>query len=116
MLPRHKRLQKRNDINRVHTNGETFFTKHLIIKYLPNNLATSRVALITSAKVHKHAVKRNRLRRIINAHLQTLLVRDGYDIIILTLPRCFSADKKTLLEADVITSLEFALRKARLLI
>lgn len=116
MLPQHKRLQKRNDINRVHANGETFFTKHLIIKHLPNNLETSRVALITSTKVHKHAVKRNRLRRIINAHLRTLSIRNGYDIIILTLPRCFSQDKKTLLKEEVLTSLDFALRKARLLI
>ena len=115
MLKRKYRLQKQKDINAVHKQGKSFFTKHLIIKVLPNELEYSRFTVVVSTKVNKSAVKRNRLRRVIFGYLEKASITPGYDCIIIASKNCFEDDKKTLKRNDVISSLEFALKKVGLL-
>lgn len=59
-------------------------TGPLILKTIPNHLASSRVVVVVSKKVSKKAVVRNRIRRRVAAELATTwaTVTPGYDIVV----------------------------------
>ena len=59
------RLSKTKDIEAILKNGKAFFTKDLTVKFLPNNLQVTRLAVIVSNAVHKNSTIRNRIRRIL---------------------------------------------------
>ncbi|SRR5690606_34975350 len=117
MLPKIHRLTKRTDIARVHTKGQAFFTKLFVLKLLPNQLDYSRFAVVISSKVHKHAVARNRARRVMHGVLETTLgmIKPGYDVIFILSPRCFTEDKKRLHRTALRDTTLFALRSTKLL-
>ncbi len=117
MLKKQNRLTKRTDINRVHTKGTAFFTKLFVMKFIRNELDYSRFAIVISSKVHKHAVARNRARRVMHGMLESTLamIKPGYDIIFILSPRCFSEDKKRLARKALRDTTVFALRSSKLL-
>lgn len=53
--------------------------------YAPNNITTSRFAVIVSTKIDKRAVKRNHMRRLIHESIHHVLptIRDGWDCVVI---------------------------------
>ncbi|MBI1961498.1 MAG: ribonuclease P protein component [Parcubacteria group bacterium] len=95
MLNAANRLAKRSDIEAVHKRGRSFFVGNLGIRLAKNNLKVSRFAIITSLKISKKSVLRNKLKR----RLREIIRRDvmpkvapGFDGILIT--------KKPLLELE----------------
>ena len=73
MLPKNRRLPRHSFLI-AQKQGKSYRFPHLSIVYhpvSPINSQQSRFAIITSAKLHKHATARNRLRRHIYNLLQT---------------------------------------------
>lgn len=80
-LPKRHRLRGHRAIDRLHRQGKRHHSAHLLLRVVPAEpslLAEPdrrappsawRCALVISAKVHKRAVVRNRLRRLLHRHL-----------------------------------------------
>ncbi len=85
MLPRINRLKKQIDFKRVATRGRGFFIYGISCKTLPNRLHESRYAIVVSKKTHKHATKRNYIRRRISEIIRKNQTdfKNGTDIIIM---------------------------------
>lgn len=56
----------------------------LYIKYKPNNLSENRFRIIVSLRVSKKAVIRNKIKRRIRETLRQALLKQGYDIVVIT--------------------------------
>ncbi|MFA5166510.1 MAG: ribonuclease P protein component [Candidatus Paceibacterota bacterium] len=93
MFPRSLRLKRNNDIGRVLKSGIAIKGKYLIIKIVTNNLPNSRFGFITSLKVSKKAVIRNKVKRILRdiARKQAKTFTDHKDILVIALPTCAQA-------------------------
>lgn len=63
MLPRTHKLTRRRDIEKLAKTGQSLRSVFFILKIIPNKLNNTRWVIITSTKVSKKAVVRNRLRR-----------------------------------------------------
>lgn len=73
MLPKSRRLPRRNFLaTKLH--GHPLRFPHFSLIYLPNNLGSARFSVVTSAKLNKKAVVRNRLRRLIYASLSQISI------------------------------------------
>ena len=112
MLYAANRLAKRSDIEAVHKRGRSFFVGNLGIRLAKNKLKVSRFAIITSLKVSKKAVDRNKLKRRLREIIRKDIlpkVQPGFDGILIT--------KKPLLELpfDALRTLTISLfKKTRL--
>jgi ribonuclease P protein component len=84
MLPKTLRLS-RQDFLIVKRQGKSFKSKIFSLAASPNTLNTSRFAVVTSTKLAKNAVVRNRLRRKIYEALKDTR-SDKMDIIIFPRP------------------------------
>ncbi len=76
-------LTKNNEFQRVYSKGRYAASAFLVIYALPNRFNEIRIGITTSKKVG-HAVKRNRMRRLIRENLRILsdrLIR-GMDIVV----------------------------------
>ncbi|MDP1743402.1 MAG: ribonuclease P protein component, partial [Candidatus Amesbacteria bacterium] len=82
MLPKFRRLSRR-DLNLCINTGKTLRFPNFYLKYLSNNLTYSRFGVVTSTKLAKSAVVRNKLRREIYAQCSVLSAQgsDNFDII-----------------------------------
>ena len=64
MLASKYRFHRRNQVNRVYKQGKSVRGGAIALKYrLVQDSGDIRVAVVVSKKVHKSAVKRNRIRR-----------------------------------------------------
>ncbi|MDP2640978.1 MAG: ribonuclease P protein component [Candidatus Yanofskybacteria bacterium] len=89
MLPKAHRLTKTKDVQGVARYGKGFRAGGIQLKALPQGgEKESRIAVVVSKKVSKKAVKRNRVRRLIQeAFWQTLPnLLPGYDLLVIVLP------------------------------
>ena len=80
MLPKNRRLSRR-DLNLCNLSGKTVRFPHFLLKYSPNNLSFGRFAIVTSTKLSKSAVIRNKLRRNIYKAIGTRQQAIGTDVI-----------------------------------
>jgi ribonuclease P protein component len=88
-LPRRHRLKGRRVFDRLYRAGRRHHGESLVLRcleaipgLLPPDQASHapsswRCGVVVSSKVHKHAVQRNRLRRLVHNHLLTEL-RDSH--------------------------------------
>jgi len=79
VLPKQRRLFRR-DFLIAKSTGKTSRFSHLSLVVHPNDLGFSRIAVVTSAKLDKRAVIRNKIRRRIYACLKDFAF--GADIIV----------------------------------
>ena len=88
MLPKKYRLQRDQDIKRVLAKGQIFFSPFFNLKILENHLADSRFTIITSLKISKKAVVRNKAKRQLRAIIYDNLasIKSGFDLVVLTKP------------------------------
>lgn len=63
MVTREFRLRKQADITRVLRHGRRKSTKYCTLRWSPNRVGVSRMAVIVSKKYDNRAVVRNRARR-----------------------------------------------------
>ncbi len=78
MLPRNRRLSRR-DLNVCNLSGKTLRFPNFWLKYLANNLEYSRFGVVTSTKLSKSAVVRNKLRRNIYRNINKKF--SNFDVI-----------------------------------
>ena len=84
----------------------------LVIAWMPNNVATTRVGFVVSKRIAKHAVDRNYMKRLLSEAMRGLLPRlpGGLDIVISARQKANTTNLR-ILEQDMLT----LLRRAKLL-
>lgn len=73
MFKKTNRLSKTTAVQAALKMGRGFFNPLFSIRFLSNPAYPSRFTIITSVKVHKRAVKRNRLKRLIREFIRARL-------------------------------------------
>jgi ribonuclease P protein component len=84
MLPKKHRLAKALEVKRTTARGRSFFNPHAVVKYLKGS-GPARLTVVTSTKVSKKAVVRNRVKRIVREAVRSLLpqLQSGEYVIIM---------------------------------
>lgn len=88
MLPRKNRLAKTRDFKEIFRQGRSVKAQGIVLKFQNTKNKTSRFAVVVSKKVAQKAVRRNRIRRIINQALyeNTDIPKIGLDAMLIILP------------------------------
>mgnify|MGYP006274995039 FL=1 len=85
VLRRDQRLRGRFVFDRLYQKGRRLHGQLMVLRTLPaepellkpdprdHHPHSARLAVVVSSKVHKRAVRRNRLRRLLHDHLQVVL-------------------------------------------
>lgn len=89
------RFHGHGSLKYVFKRGETSRSRHFVVRYTPNSRRqVSRIAVVISKKIHKHATKRNRVRRRMYEVVRTSLlpsITGSYDIVfIVTSPEVYA--------------------------
>lgn len=84
MLAKQHRLTKERDFKRVNASGRSFFSPQFKLRHIANSLEVSRFGIVTSTKLSKKAVERNRIRRQVSEvlRLNNDKITSGQDVII----------------------------------
>lgn len=83
MIGRIHRFHGYNSLNSVYRNGKTVRGSLMSLRYVNRGNKPYRIAVVVSRKVHKSAVKRNRIRRRVYeiCRLQDSTIPAGLDLI-----------------------------------
>ena len=81
----------------------------LVLAWMPNNVARTRVGFVVSKRIAKHAVDRNYMKRLLSEAMRGLLpgLPGGLDIIISARQKANTANFR-ILEQDMLTLLHRA--------
>ncbi len=111
-LNRAVRLRKNSEFQRVKQQGRSIMSPLLVLAWMPNNVARTRVGFVVSKRIAKHAVDRNYMKRLLSEAMRGLLPRlpGGLDIVISARQKANTANLR-ILEQDMLT----LLRQAKLL-
>ncbi len=84
----------------------------LVLAWMPNDVARTRVGFVVSKRITKHAVDRNYIKRLLSEAMRGLLpgLPVGLDIVVSARQKANTANLR-ILEQDIIT----LLRRAKLL-
>jgi ribonuclease P protein component len=106
------RLRKNNQFQRVKQQGRSVMSPLLILAWMPNDVARTRVGFVVSKRISKHAVDRNYMKRLLSEAMRGLLPRlpGGLDIVVSARQKANMANVR-MLEQDLLT----LLRRANLL-
>src|SRR5579884_2880813 len=109
-LPRRRcgRLRSSKDFDRVRTEGRSWPARLLLIQTAPNPNGEIRVGVVASKRLG-HAVRRNRVRRLIREAIRKLCahLRSGWDVVIVARSGMVGASFQA-----VLAALEDGLRRA----
>jgi len=87
-----QRLKTADEFSSVFLFRKTRYTPYFKIHFKPNDIGCSRLGLIVSKKIHKRAVKRNYMKRLIRELFRHDCVSwNNYDVIV-RVQKCFTAD------------------------
>ena len=94
MFAQENRLKKDKDVQNVVKKGKSVFDYACGLKFKQNSLETSRFAVVVGLKVHKSAVKRNKVRRQYREIIKSFLpeMKNGFDVVLLTRKDCLDLD------------------------
>jgi ribonuclease P protein component len=111
-LNRAVRLRKNSEFQRVKQQGHSIVSPLLILAWMPNNEARTRVGFVVSKRITKHAVDRNYIKRLLSEAMRNLLPKlpNGLDIVVSARQKANTANLR-MLEQDMAT----LLRRAKLL-
>ena len=111
-LNRAVRLRKNSEFQRVKQQGHSIVSPLLVLAWMPNDVARTRVGFVVSKRIAKHAVDRNYMKRLLSEAMRGLLPRlpGGLDIVVSARQKANTA-KLRVLEQDMVN----LLRRAKLL-
>lgn len=106
MLSKKNRLP-RQAFNQVFQKGTRLQHPLFQLILLANNLPNSRFACVVSTKIDKHAVVRNRMKRLIHESIHHLVpdINSHIDAVIIV-KRNFSKEKQPVIEAELTKLLQ----------
>lgn len=109
------RFHGHGSLKYVFKRGETSRSRHFVIRYTPNpRRQMSRIAVVVSKKIHKHATRRNLMRRRVYEVIRTELLptlTGSYDIVLIVT----SVEIHTLSPGDLTSELRQLFNEAGLL-
>ena len=105
-------LKKNSDFRRLYAKGKSAATPYLVLYARPNRLGENRVGYTVSVKLG-HAVVRNRVRRRLREiyRLNTPLLRQGYDLVVVARSRAVDCRYQKLDAAFLHACGELGLRR-----
>ena len=111
-LSRAVRLRKNSEFQRVKQQGHSIVSPLLVLAWMPNDVARTRVGFVVSKRIAKHAVDRNNIKRLLSEAMRGLLpgLPGGIDIVVSARQKANTANLRVL-EQDLVT----LLRRAKLL-
>jgi ribonuclease P protein component len=85
MLKKEFRLRKKEEVDAVFRKGKVVSVDSLILKFIPNGLPHSRVAVLVGKKISNKAAQRNRIRRRLReiARMHSDKIPAGYDLLLI---------------------------------
>ncbi len=94
MLSRKNRLPLRTELHRIQKEGKIYHSPFFGLLIAENQLDVARFGLIVSKKIHKKAVKRNRVKRLLRESVRLLLpkLKPGFDVVFLTKRKVLGED------------------------
>lgn len=109
MLPRNRRVTRTKDWGQLHRFGRPYFCPEFVLKIRKNEAKITRFGIIVGTKVSKKATIRNLIKRRLRAIVsnEKSVIKDGFDIIIITKQPAVSADFSGL-KAEVLRLLKAA--------
>lgn len=112
MLDKINRIKKKNDFDAIFKKGKSCKDNSLLLKFIPNSYSVKRFGFITSQKVSKKAVVRNKVRRRLNEVVRADFkdIKNGVDYVFIALP---GIEKESFLE--VKNSVNNLFKKAKCL-
>lgn len=83
MLPKNYRLKKKKDFKEVVEKGKGLKKDFLILKFIKNDLKTTRIGFAVGQKVSKKATLRNKIKRRLReaVNLLSAKIKSGYDLV-----------------------------------
>jgi ribonuclease P protein component len=112
VLNRNYRIQSEQNVTRVYRRGQGSRAGQFGLKYAPNQLDRSRLAVVVSKKISKSAPVRNRIRRRLyerfRDHWDKII--PGYDMVL----NVYAADTVDLPVADLDRLVAELLTRAKL--
>lgn len=114
MIPFKYRFHGHGSLAYLHKKGEIIRSKNFSIKFIRNKIKkNSRIAVIVSKKIAKHAVKRNRIRRRVYEVIRLNLPKfeNVYDVAIII----NNIDVETMPYEELSTKIENTLREAQII-
>jgi len=111
-MKRAHRLRRPEQFQHARHQGRRWESRLLILQAVANRHRTTRCGFVVSKRVSKHAVGRNRLKRLLGEAMRSSLpeLSPGYDIVLNARKEALAADLRAL-EQDIPA----LLRRARLL-
>ena len=111
-LNRAVRLRKKSEFQRVKQQGHSLMSPLLVLAWMPNDIASTRIGFVVSKRIAKRAVDRNYMKRLLSEAMRGLLPRlpGGIDIVVSARQKANTANLR-ILEQDMLT----LLRQAKLL-
>lgn len=112
MLTRQQRLRRSSDIQRVYETGQKAFHPFFRLIKAPGLTGQTRMTVVTSLRVSKKAIERNRLKRQLRAFWQKVAesLAKPYDCVIIVQPKAKGVSTAILEQA-----LKIILKKQKLL-
>ena len=101
-LKRALRLRKSSEFQRVRQQGRRVTSRLLTLAWIPNDVAQLRIGFVVSKRISKHAVERNRVKRLLSEAVRPSLpgLAPGWDIVFTARGDMLTVDLHTL-EQDI---------------
>ncbi|MDO8672385.1 MAG: ribonuclease P protein component [Dehalococcoidia bacterium] len=108
-MEKRRRLVRAADYARVHSGGKSWALPLLVVRVLRSGQETTRFGFSVGKRVGK-AVVRNRVKRLLREVARSVIVKSGWDIVIIARAPSASASFQ-----EIRAAVLGALRRARLL-
>ena len=92
------RLAGKKDFKTVFTDGRAWANNFVVIKTLPNDVGASRFGFVAGKRLG-NAVVRNRVKRRLREATRGMVVKEGWDVIVMARQPSVEADYHTIKKA-----------------